>query len=189
LDLAPLLTSTGLVALGEIGDKTQLLSFVLAARLRRPRPILAGIAVATLVNHTLAGSAGVWLASRLSPAVLTWGIGLAFVGFGVWTLRPDTLDGDPRMLGAGAFVTTVVGFFLAEMGDKTQLATLALAARYPGQLAMVVAGTTTGMLVADVPAVLVGETLADRLPMRRIRQAAAAGFVLMGIVTLVRGVG
>jgi len=130
MSIAVLLGSTALVALAEIGDKTQLLSFVLAAKLRRPYPIVAGILVATLANHALAGSVGVWIATLLSPPVLKGIVGIAFIAFGLWTLKPDTLDGDPRMLGAGAFVTTTVAFFIAEMGDKTQLATVALGARY-----------------------------------------------------------
>lgn len=184
MSLEAFLTSTTLVALAEIGDKTQLLSFVLAAKLRRPYAIMAGILVATLANHALAGSAGVWLASLVAPATLDWIVGLAFVAFGLWTLRPDTLDGDPRMLGAGAFVTTTVAFFLAEMGDKTQLATVALGARYDA-LAWVVLGTTLGMMIANVPAVIVGEALADRVPMKAVRWIAAALFVAAGVATLI----
>jgi putative Ca2+/H+ antiporter (TMEM165/GDT1 family) len=182
--LEALLTSIALVALAEIGDKTQLLSFVLAAKLRRPWAILAGILVATLANHALAGSVGVWLASLVAPSTLNWVVGIAFIAFGLWTLKPDTLEGDPRMLGAGAFATTTVAFFLAEMGDKTQLATVALAARYDA-LPMVVLGTTLGMMVANVPAVVVGETLAHRLPMRIVRWVAAALFVAVGIASLI----
>ena len=178
------LTSTLLVALAEIGDKTQLLSFVLAARLRKPGAIIAGILVATLANHALAGSIGVWLAGMVAPSVLPWATGLLFVGFGLWTLHPDSLDDDPRMHRAGAFVTTTIAFFLAEMGDKTQLATIALGARFDA-LAAVVAGTTLGMMLANVPAVLVGGTLAQRLPMRTIRLAAAAVFIVTGIATIV----
>ncbi len=179
-----LLTSITLVALAEIGDKTQLLSFVLAAKLRRPWAILSGILVATLANHALAGSVGVWLASLVAPSTLTWIVGVAFIAFGLWTLKPDTLEGDPRMLGAGAFATTTVAFFLAEMGDKTQLATVALAARFDN-LPLVVLGTTLGMMVANVPAVIVGETLAHRLPMRTVRWVAAALFVAVGIASLI----
>ena len=178
------LTSITLVAVAEIGDKTQLLSFVLAAKLRRPWAIMAGILVATLANHALAGSVGVWLASLVSPSTLDWIVGLAFIAFGLWTLRPDTLDGDPRLLRAGAFVTTTVAFFLAEMGDKTQLATVALGARYD-QLAWVVLGTTLGMMIANVPAVIVGEALAHRIPMRTVRWIAAALFVAAGLATLI----
>ena len=180
-----LLTSTALVALAEVGDKTQLLSFVLAAKLRRPYAITAGIFVATIANHALAGSAGVWLATVLAPQVLSLTVGLAFIGFGLWTLRADTLDGDPRMLRGNAFVTTTLVFFLAEMGDKTQLATVALGARF-NALAAVVVGTTLGMMVANIPAVVVGQTLAQRVPMRAVRWVAAALFVTLGVVTLAR---
>lgn len=177
-----------LVTFAEIGDKTQLLSFVLAARLRRPLPIIAGILVATLANHTLAGEVGVWLAARVGPVMLARITGLAFLGFGFWMLRPDTLGDGRRLVGRSAFVTAAVAFFAAEMGDKTQLATIALAARYPGHLLEVVAGTTAGMLVANVPAVLVGEALAERLPLARIRLVAAALFIAMGLWTLLGGV-
>ena len=179
-----LLASTTLVALAEIGDKTQLLSFLLAAKLRRPYAIVAGILVATLANHALAGSIGVWLAALVDPQALRWIVGLAFIGFGLWTLRPDTLDGDPRMLGSGAFVTTTIAFFFAEMGDKTQLATVALGARYDA-LVWVVFGTTLGMMVANIPAVIVGETLAHRVPMKAVRWLAAALFVAVGFATLI----
>ncbi|MDT3736130.1 MAG: TMEM165/GDT1 family protein [Denitratisoma sp.] len=177
------LTSTLLVALAEIGDKTQLLSFVLAARLRKPGAIILGIFVATLLNHMLAGSVGVWLASLVAPQVLPWATGLLFVGFGLWTLHPDSLDDDPKLRKAGAFVTTAIAFFIAEMGDKTQLATVALSARFD-MLAAVVAGTTLGMLVANIPAVLVGEALAQKLPMKAIRIAAAGMFIVTGLVTM-----
>ncbi|MBM3391520.1 MAG: TMEM165/GDT1 family protein [Betaproteobacteria bacterium] len=177
------LTATLLVALAEIGDKTQLLSFVLAARLRKPGAIIAGIFVATLLNHALAGSVGVWLATLISPQVLPWATGLLFIGFGLWTLHPDSLDDDPKLHRAGAFVTTTVAFFIAEMGDKTQLATVALGARFDLLWAVVI-GTTFGMLIANIPAVLVGEALAQKLPMKAIRYAAAAVFILTGIVTI-----
>jgi putative Ca2+/H+ antiporter (TMEM165/GDT1 family) len=177
------LTSTVLVALAEIGDKTQLLSFVLAARLRKPMPIIAGIFVATLANHALAGSVGVWLATLIPPQVLPWATGLLFVGFGLWTLHPDSLDDDPKLHRAGVFVTTTIVFFIAEMGDKTQLATVALGARFDA-LAAVVFGTTLGMLIANIPAVLVGEALAQKLPMKTIRFVAAGVFIATGIVTM-----
>lgn len=177
------LTSTLLVALAEIGDKTQLLSFVLAARLRKPGAIISGIFVATLLNHALAGSVGVWLATLVSPRILPWATGLLFVGFGLWTLHPDSLDDDPKLHRAGAFVTTTIAFFIAEMGDKTQLATVALGARFD-MLAAVVLGTTLGMLAANIPAVLVGEALAQKLPMKAIRIAAAGVFIATGLVTM-----
>jgi len=185
VNFAALLSSTTLVAVAEIGDKTQLLSFVLAARLRRPSPIIAGILVATLANHALAASVGVWLSTLFLPITLRFIVGTAFVIFGLWTLRPDSLDFDERRLRASAFVTTIIAFFFVEMGDKTQLATVALAARYPASLISVVVGTTLGMLAANVPAVVVGEALSERLTFRSARWVAAALFVLMGIATLV----
>ena len=177
------LTSIVLVAIAEIGDKTQLLSFVLAARLRRPWAIIAGILVATIVNHALAGSAGAWLAHLVGPNVMQWVTGLLFIGFGLWALHPDALDEEPKIHRAGAFVTTLVAFFLAEMGDKTQLATMALAARFDN-LPAVVLGTTLGMMAANVPAVIVGEKLARRLPLKAMRYAAAGLFMLTGALTL-----
>lgn len=178
-----LLTSTALVALAEIGDKTQLLSFVLAARLRKPLPIIAGILVATLANHALAGSVGVALARLLPPASLPWITGLLFVGFGLWTLHPDSLDDDPKLHRAGAFVTALIAFFIAEMGDKTQLATVTLAARFDA-LAWVVLGTTLGMMIANIPAVLIGEALAKKLPLKALRWTAAAVFIVTGAITI-----
>jgi putative Ca2+/H+ antiporter (TMEM165/GDT1 family) len=172
--------------LAEIGDKTQLLAFVLAARLRKPWPIIAGILAATLANHAAAAWVGALLAGWLSPQLLVWVVGLSFIGFGLWTLHPDSLEGMPRLHGAGAFVTTFVAFFLAEMGDKTQFATIALAARYD-QLVAVVVGTTLGMMVANVPAVWIGEKLAQKIPMRAVRLLAAALFVIVGILTLWTG--
>ncbi len=177
------LTSTLLVAVAEIGDKTQLLSFVLAARLRQPWAIIAGILVATIANHALAGSVGAWLAQLAGPAVMLWVTGLLFIGFGLWALHPDALDDDPKIHRAGAFATALIAFFLAEMGDKTQLATVALAARFDS-LAAVVLGTTLGMMLANVPAVMIGERLAARLPMKAIRLAAAGLFILTGALPL-----
>jgi len=177
------LTSAVLVALAEIGDKTQLLSFVLAARLRKPGPIILGILVATLANHALAGSVGVWLATLIPAHALPWATGLLFVGFGLWTLHPDSLDDNPKLHRAGAFVTAAIAFFLAEMGDKTQLATVALGARFESLLPVVL-GTTLGMLAANIPAVLIGEALAQKLPMKAIRYTAAAVFILTGLVTM-----
>jgi putative Ca2+/H+ antiporter (TMEM165/GDT1 family) len=178
-----LLTSTVLVALAEIGDKTQLLSFVLAARLRKPWPILAGILVATLANHALAGAFGNWIATLVPRQALVLGVGLLFIGFGLWTLHPDALDDDPRIHRAGAFATALIAFFLAEMGDKTQIATVALAARFDS-LVQVVLGTTLGMMIANAPAVWLGERLADRIPMRAVRIAAALLFMGFGLLTL-----
>ncbi|HUG23937.1 TMEM165/GDT1 family protein [Piscinibacter sp.] len=179
-----LLLSTALVALAEIGDKTQLLAFVLAARFRRPWTIIAGILVATLVNHALAAALGAWLTSQVPPQVMRWAVGGAFLAMAAWTLIPDQLDdGDAARTGLGVFGTTVVAFFLAEMGDKTQIATVALAAQY-AVLLPVVAGTTLGMMIANVPAVLVGERLAHRLPMLAVRRVAALLFALLGVAVL-----
>lgn len=180
------LVSTGLVALAEIGDKTQLLALVLASRFRRPWAIIAGILVATLANHALAGAIGRWasafLMNHLDPDWIRWGLAAGFIVMAAWTLIPDKLDEDekPRMRAAGAFVTTLIAFFLVEMGDKTQVATVALAARYP-DLVAVVAGTTCGMMLANAPIVLLGHKLADRLPISGVRYTAAACFLLLGI--------
>ena len=179
------LVATGIVALAEIGDKTQLLSLVLAARFRRPWPIVWGIFVATLANHALAGAVGHWVMRVLGPDVLRWVLGVSFIAMAVWMLIPDKLDdGDtgegPRW---GVFGTTVVAFFLAEMGDKTQIATVALAARY-ADLVAVVAGTTLGMMLANVPAVLLGDVVAKKVPMRLVHGIAAAIFAVLGVLTL-----
>jgi putative Ca2+/H+ antiporter (TMEM165/GDT1 family) len=179
-----LLVSTIVVALAEMGDKTQLLSFVLAARLKRKGAICLGILVATLANHFLAGYAGVFLATFVSPAVLKWGIAIAFLAFGAWALKPDTFEQKRELSKQGVFLTTAVAFFLVEMGDKTQLATVALAARYHTLIAVVL-GTTAGMMIANVPAVWLGETLARRVNMRLLRWLAAALFFLLAILTIV----
>lgn len=181
-----LLTSTLIVALAEMGDRTQLLSFLLAARFRRPLPIALGILIATLANHFLAGWFGAWLATLMSPAMLQWTVAAAFVAFGLWALRADELGDDPAMPAAGVFITTLVAFFLVEMGDKTQLATIALAARYDA-LAAVVLGTTAGMMIANVPAVWLGERFADRVNMKLLRATAAALFFVLAAVTLLFG--
>lgn len=180
-----LLVSTSVVAFAEIGDKTQLLAFLLAARFRKPVPIVAGILCATLINHGLAGALGVWITSMTNPEVLRWVLGLSFLAMAVWTLLPDEIEEDEtRAAGRiGVFGATLVTFFLAEMGDKTQLATVALGARFE-PLAAVVLGTTLGMLAANIPAVLVGEALAHRLPLKALRYAAAALFVATGLASL-----
>jgi len=175
--------STAVVALAEMGDKTQLLSFVLAARLRRRGEIALGILVATLANHALAGYAGVWVARLLDPETLRWLVAASFFAFGLWALRPDELGERRTLRGAGVFVTTLIAFFLVEMGDKTQLATVALAARYE-TLVPVVAGTTLGMMIANVPAVWLGEALAHRVDMKLMRRIAAGLFFLLGALAL-----
>jgi putative Ca2+/H+ antiporter (TMEM165/GDT1 family) len=180
-----LLISTGVVALAEIGDKTQLLAFILAARFKKPFPIIAGVLCATLVNHALAGALGAWITREVSPEILRWVLGLSFIGMAVWTLIPDRMEEEEaRVAGKlGVFGATLITFFLAEMGDKTQLATVAMAAHY-GTPVPVVIGTTLGMLVADVPAVLVGDKLASRLPMKLVHSIAAAIFLALGVAAL-----
>ena len=180
-----LLVSAGVVALAEIGDKTQLLAFILAARFKKPWPIIAGILCATLVNHGLAGALGAWITSVLSPEILRWVLGLSFIGMAVWTMIPDKIEEEETQVAkrVGVFTATLITFFLAEMGDKTQIATVAMAAHYPNPL-MVVAGTTIGMLIADVPAVFVGDRLAAKIPMKLVHSIAAAIFALLGIATL-----
>jgi putative Ca2+/H+ antiporter (TMEM165/GDT1 family) len=176
--------STGIVALAEVGDKTQLLAFLLAARFRAPLPIIAGILIATLLNHALAALVGSWLTSLLAPATLRWVLGVSFLAMAAWVMVPDRLD-DAGSASArhGALLTTTIAFFLAEMGDKTQLATVALAAKYQSLVA-VVAGTTLGMLIANVPAVLLGEQLARRVSVRLVHGVAALVFALLGVATL-----
>ncbi len=179
-----LLVSTGIVALAEIGDKTQLLAFLLAAKFRKPLPIVVGILVATLANHAFAAAIGTWVTSMLSPEALRWVLGLSFLGMAAWTLIPDKLDeGEAELAKYGVFMTTLIAFFLAEMGDKTQIATVALAAQYHNFYA-VVAGTTLGMMLANVPAVYLGDRIADRLPVRLVHGVAAIMFGILGIATL-----
>jgi len=183
--LESLLISTGVVALAEIGDKTQLLAFILAARFKKPLPIIAGILVATLLNHGLAGALGAWITAMVDPSILRWVLGISFIAMAVWTLIPDKIEEEETevALKLGVFGATLVTFFLAEMGDKTQIATVALAAHYPSPL-MVVAGTTLGMLIADVPAVFIGDKLAGRIPMQLVHRIAAAIFAGLGVATL-----
>ena len=183
------LVSTGVVALAEIGDKTQLLALVLAARFGKPLPIILGILVATLANHALAGAAGAWLAAVIGPVVMRWVLGISFIAMAAWMMIPDEIGNaeEMRQPQLGVFGTTLVGFFLLEMGDKTQIATVALAAKFPS-LVSVVAGTTLGMMLANVPAVLLGEAAARRLPMRVVHAIAGAIFLVMGVLVLL-GVG
>jgi len=178
------LVSTGIVALSEMGDKTQLLALLLATQFRRPLPIIAGIFVATIVNHLGAGALGGWLTSVLGPNVLRWILGISFLAMAGWMLIPDKLDdAAPATSRYGVFVTTVITFFLAEMGDKTQIATIALAARYQS-LVWVVAGTTLGMMLADVPAVWFGDWIMKRVPIRTVHITAAIIFAAMGVMSL-----
>lgn len=183
--LESFLVSTGVVALGEMGDKTQLLAMLLAARFRKPVPIILGILVATLANHALAGAVGGWVAQALGPDVLRWVIGASFIAMAAWMLIPDQIDNEDaggRQL-FGVFGTTVLAFFLAEMGDKTQIATVALAARY-GDLVAVVAGTTLGMMLANVPAVFLGDRIAKAVSMTLVHSIAATIFAVLGMLTL-----
>ena len=173
-----------MIFLAELGDKTQLVALMLAARFQRPVPIIFGILVATLANHTLAALAGEWVRTRVPAEYLRWGLGLSFLAVAVWALLPDRLEFKAKDLGRyGVFMTTAVAFFLAEMGDKTQVATAMLAAKY-GALIPVVGGTTLGMMIADVPAVLLGGAAAKKIPLKAVRYAAAAIFALLGASAL-----
>lgn len=180
-----LLVSTGVVALAEIGDKTQLLAFILAARFKKPLPIIIGILAATVINHGLAGALGAWITSSISPEVLRWVLGASFIGMAIWTMIPDKIEEEETQVAQrfGIFGATFITFFLAEMGDKTQIATVAMAAHYSAPL-MVVIGTTLGMLIADVPAVFAGDKLANKIPMKLVHSIAAAVFAALGIATL-----
>ena len=187
MSLEALFVSTGVVALAEIGDKTQLLAFVLAARFKKPWPIIAGIFCATVVNHGLAGALGAWIMSNVNPDILRWVLVASFLGMAAWTLVPDKIEEEETKIAShmGVFGATLVTFFLAEMGDKTQLATIAMAAHYPDPL-LVVIGTTTGMMLADVPAVFVGDRFAAKVSMRLVHSIAAAIFFVMGVLTLLK---
>ncbi|HYD95183.1 MAG TPA: TMEM165/GDT1 family protein [Noviherbaspirillum sp.] len=178
------LISTGIVALAEMGDKTQLLSLLLAARFRRSLPIISGILVATLLNHAFAGAVGGWLAALIGNDALRWVLGLSFLAMAIWTLIPDKVDDvEAKHDRLGVFAVTVVAFFLAEMGDKTQVATIALAAKYSAFYA-VVSGTTLGMMIANVPAVLLGGKIIEMVSMKAVHAIAAAIFAVLGVLTL-----
>ena len=183
-----LFTSILVVALAEIGDKTQLLSLLLAARYKKPLPIVFGILVATLANHALAGALGEWLRSLFSPEALRWIVGVSLLAIAAWTLKPDKLDGQVKeSTRYGVFALTCVVFFLAEMGDKTQIATIVLAAKYHA-LALVVVGTTLGMMIANVPVVFLGSAASQRIPFRTVRLIAALLFAVLGSAALL-GIG
>ena len=178
------LISTGIVALAEIGDKTQLLAFILAAKFREPVPIVLGILVATLANHGFAGAVGAWVTTLLSAEALRWILGVSFIAMAVWTLIPDKFDEDNAKLARfGVFGTTLIAFFFAEMGDKTQVATVALAAQFQS-LFWVVAGTTVGMMIANVPAVIMGDRIAHKMPVVLVHRVAATIFAVLGVLTL-----
>ena len=181
-----LLISCGVVALAEIGDKTQLLAFILAARFKKPAPIILGILAATIANHGLAGAVGAWISATVSPDLLRWILSLSFIGMAIWTMIPDKIEEEETQIATkfGVFSATLITFFLAEMGDKTQVATVALAAHYAVPL-LVVIGTTLGMLIADVPAVFVGDKLTNKIPMRVVHSIAAAIFAILGLATLI----
>lgn len=185
--LEAFLVSTGAVLLGEFGDKTQLLALLLATRFRKPWPVIAGIFVATVLNHALAGVAGVWLHGMLPDPALPWIVGASFIAVGLWALKPDTLEAyEGQALGRSVFLIATLAFFLAEIGDKTQIATMVLAVRYDALFA-VVSGTTLGMLLANLPVVFVGAALAQRLPLKAIRIASATLFIALGLATLLYG--
>jgi Ca2+/H+ antiporter, TMEM165/GDT1 family len=183
------LVSTVVVGLAEIGDKTQILALMLAARFLRPVPIIFGIFFATIANHAAAGLAGTLIGDALNGPWMRWVLGLSFLSVAVWALFPDKYEGgDQTISRSGAFVATLCAFFIAEIGDKTQIATIGLAARF-GQFYSVVVGTTLGMMLANVPAVLIGDRIAGNLPVRAIRIAAAVVFAALGLVTIARGGG
>ena len=176
--------STGIVGLAEIGDKTQLLAFLLAAKFRKPLPIVLAIFVATIANHAFAAAVGAWITSMLGPDVLRWVLGVSFLAMAAWTLIPDKLDEDETKLAKyGVFLTTLIAFFMAEMGDKTQVATVALAARYH-DIYSVVLGTTFGMMLANVPAVYLGDGIANRVQLHLVHGIAALVFAVLGVATL-----
>ncbi|HEU4815483.1 TMEM165/GDT1 family protein [Janthinobacterium sp.] len=178
------LISTGIVGLAEIGDKTQLLAFLLAAKFRKPLPIVLAIFVATVANHAFAAAVGAWITSMLGPDVLRWVLGVSFLAMAAWTLIPDKLDeNETKLARYGVFLTTLIAFFMAEMGDKTQVATVALAARYH-DIVSVVLGTTFGMMLANVPAVYLGDRIANRVPLRLVHGIAALIFAVLGVATL-----
>ena len=178
------LVSTGIVALAEIGDKTQLLAFLRPARFRRPLPLVFGIFVATIIHHAFAAAVGALVSELLGPNTMRWVLGLSFLGMAAWILVPDEIDDEETSLTRhGVFLTTLIAFFVAEMGDKTQVATVALAARYES-MAAVVAGTTFGMMLANVPAVYFGERIANRVPVKLVHGIAALIFAVLGIATL-----
>jgi len=177
-------TSVVVVTLAEMGDKTQLLAFGLASRFQRPWTVLLGILIATVFNHLIAAWAGGWLMGHVPPVVMTWALALSFIAFGLWTLIPDSYDEEPKLGGFGPLLTTIVLFFLAEIGDKTQFATIALGAKYAATL-WVVAGTTLGMMIADGLAVFLGTKLERLIPIDWLRKMAAAVFIVLGIATLV----
>ncbi|HEY5337438.1 MAG TPA: TMEM165/GDT1 family protein [Rhizomicrobium sp.] len=181
------LVSLSTVAIAEMGDRTQLLALVLSAKFRKPAPIITAILLATIANHALAGFLGIYFAKYLTPHILDIVVGVSMLGMSIWTLIPDKLDGETTTGGRGAFMATLIAFFIAEIGDKTQIATAALAAGYSNLFA-VVAGSTTGMMLANIPVVFMGSKFAARLPMAAIHKVAAALFAVLGLYFIARGV-
>lgn len=183
--LTTIFLSTGVVALAEMGDKTQLLAFLLAARFKKPVPIILGILLATIVNHGFAGALGAWITTLLTPNTLGWILGISFIAMAIWTLKPDEIEEDEAKIAGrfGVFGATTITFFLAEMGDKTQIATVALAANYSSVI-LVVIGTTLGMMIADIPAVFIGTKFAQKVSMKLVHGIAAAVFAVLGVITL-----
>jgi putative Ca2+/H+ antiporter (TMEM165/GDT1 family) len=181
------LLSAGIVAIAEIGDKTQLLAFILAARFKKPVPIILGILIATLFNHGIAGALGTWITTIISPEKLRWLLTISFFAMALWTLVPDKIEEEETLMANhfGVFGATLITFFLAEMGDKTQIATVALSAHYAMPI-IVVLGTTLGMLIADVPAVFIGNQFANKIPMRLVRISAALIFATLGVLSLLK---
>jgi putative Ca2+/H+ antiporter (TMEM165/GDT1 family) len=180
------LVSLTSVATAEMGDRTQLLALVLAAKFRKPWPIVAGVLCATIANHLIAGAIGMWVGKLLTPSRLDLIVGISMIAMALWTLKPDKLDdSQAEVTSASAFIATLIAFFIAEIGDKTQIATVALAAAYSNLLA-VVSGTTCGMMAANVPVIFLGNAFAHRLPLKAIHYAASALFLVIGIVFVVR---
>ncbi len=185
IKMEALLISTGIVALAEIGDKTQLLAFILAARFKKPIPIIFGILIATLLNHAMAGALGAFIVKIISPIYLRYILGVSFIAMAIWILIPDKIEDDESQIASrfGVFITTLIAFFMAEMGDKTQIATVAMAAKFNSTI-LVVVGTTLGMMIANVPAVYLGEKLAGKIPLKLVHGICAAIFAILGVLTL-----
>ncbi|HHP0251651.1 TPA: TMEM165/GDT1 family protein [Legionella pneumophila] len=180
-----LIVSLGVITLAEIGDKTQLLAFLLAAQFKKPLPIILGILTATLINHSLAGLIGIWITTLLKPNVLRWILGISFILMAIWTLIPDEIEQDEKKISKylGVIGATFITFFLSETGDKTQIATIALAAHYSSPI-LVIAGSTLGMLLADLPAVYFGNLFSHKIPMKIIHAVAACAFLIIGLITI-----
>jgi putative Ca2+/H+ antiporter (TMEM165/GDT1 family) len=184
--MSVLLLAFTTIFIAEMGDRTQLLSLILATQFRKPWPIIAGIFVATIANHAVAGLIGVWIGRFLTPTILDAAVGVSMIAMAVWALIPDKIDADTKTASRGAFVATLIAFFIAEIGDKTQLATIALVAGYSHSVVWIIVGTTLGMLAANIPVVLLGNVFANRLPLKAIHYGASALFAVIGIYFVVR---